>query len=73
MRKTNRHTVVPVLDPSSVTEEPMLNFTSGYIQRGIGQFPRQAREKPWRVYQNYFLDLLSLRFSSLTRSALKFR
>lgn len=73
MRKSGKHTVLPVLDPSSVTEQPMLDFTSGYVQRGIGQFPRQAREKPWRVYQNYFLDLLSLRWSSLKRSALKFR
>ena len=73
MRKAGKHTVLPVLDPSSVTEQPMLDFTSGYVKRGIGQFPRQAREKPWRVYQNYFLDLISLRCSSLKRSALKFR
>ena len=72
MRKKNKRAAVPVVDPARVTEEPMLDFQSGYIQRSIGEFPRQAREKPWRVYQNYFLDLLSLRFSSLTRTALKF-
>jgi cation diffusion facilitator CzcD-associated flavoprotein CzcO len=73
MRRKGKHTAVPVVDPDRVTEEPMLDFTSGYVQRSIGNFPRQAQESPWRVYQNYFLDLVSLRFSSLTRTALKFR
>jgi len=73
MRRRKLHTAVPVLEPGSVTEEPMLDFSSGYIQRSIDQFPRQAKEKPWRVYQNYFLDMISLRCSSLTRSALRFR
>ena len=73
MRRRNKQFVVPVLNAGSVTEEPMLDFTSGYIKRSIGAFPRQAEEKPWRVYQNYFLDIISLRFSSLTRTALRFR
>lgn len=72
MRRKERRIVVPVLYRGGVTEEPMLDFSSGYIQRSIGEFPRQAKESPWRVYQNYFLDILSLRCSSLTRGALRF-
>jgi len=73
MTRKQKSAAIPVADPANITEEPMLDFTSGYIQRSIDQFPRQAKEKPWRVYQNYFLDLVNLRFSSLTRTALRFR
>ena len=27
--------------------------------------PRQGTKTPWRLYQNYLLDLLSLKFSPL--------
>jgi len=59
-------------DPS-VMPEPLLDFSSGYIQRAIGQFPRQGSKKPWKLYQNYVLDLLNLRFGSVNDRALEFR
>ncbi len=72
MQRKQKKIAVPVCNAGSVREEPMLDFTSGYITRAINQFPRQGTETPWRVYQNYFLDIISLRFSSLTRTALRF-
>jgi cation diffusion facilitator CzcD-associated flavoprotein CzcO len=59
-------------DPS-VTPEPMLDFSSGYIQRAIDQFPRQGSRKPWKLYQNYVKDLISLRFGSVDDGALEFQ
>jgi hypothetical protein len=59
-------------DPS-VTPEPMLDFSSGYIQRAIDQFPRQGSRKPWKLYQNYVKDLISLRFGSVDDAALEFQ
>jgi monooxygenase len=58
-------------DPS-ITPEPFLNFSSGYIRRSIDQLPRQGSRKPWRLYQNYVLDTMSLRFGSLGGGALEF-
>jgi monooxygenase len=58
-------------DPS-VTAEPLINFSSGYIQRAIEQFPRQGSKKPWRLYQNYVRDLFSLRFGAVNDKALEF-
>ncbi|MGP0060874.1 MAG: FAD-containing monooxygenase EthA, partial [Beijerinckiaceae bacterium] len=58
-------------DPS-IGQEPLIDFSSGYIQRSIDQFPRQGSKKPWRLYQNYLLDLLSLRFGSIDDGALEF-
>lgn len=58
-------------DPS-VTAEPLIDFSSGYIQRSIDQFPRQGSKKPWRLYQNYVRDLLNLRFGPVNDTALEF-
>ena len=37
-------------------EHPLLDLASGYIQRSIGDFPRQGSRHPWKVRQNYLLD-----------------
>ena len=58
-------------DPS-IAPEPMVDFSSGYIQRSIGQFPHQGSKKPWKLYQNYVMDTLSLRFGPVNDPALEF-
>ncbi len=55
-----------------VPEEPLMNFTSGYVQRSIEQFPVQGTVRPWKLFQNYALDLLMIRHSKLDDSALRF-
>ena len=39
---------------------PLLDLASGYVQRAIERFPRQGDRDPWRVRQNYVLDLLAI-------------
>ncbi len=51
-------------DPS-VEEIPFLDFTSGYVQRALATLPKQGARRPWRLYQNYLLDLLTLRFGKI--------
>ena len=58
-------------DPS-VTEEPWINFSSGYVQRSIAKMPKQGSKKPWKLYQNYALDIVSLKFGSLKDDAMQF-
>ena len=58
-------------DPT-LTEEPWVNFSSGYIQRALAQQPKQGSKRPWKLYQNYALDLLSLRFGRLRDAAMVF-
>ncbi len=48
------------------------NFSSGYVQRSLHNWPKQGAKAPWRVYQNYFRDILSLRWSSFNDGALLF-
>ena len=51
-------------DPQ-VAEAPFLDFTSGYVQRALPLLPKQGERRPWRLYQNYWLDLLTLRFGKI--------
>lgn len=58
-------------DPS-VTEEPLIEFSSGYVQRAIDKFPKQGSKTPWRLHQNYVRDLLALRYGSVEDEAMEF-
>ncbi len=58
-------------DPTLVAE-PWLDFTSGYVQRAIEQLPRQGSKKPWKLYQNYIRDLISLRFGRIDDGVMEF-
>ncbi|WP_433564907.1 flavin-containing monooxygenase [Nocardia sp. CA-151230] len=40
----------------TLQERPLLDLASGYVQRSIGDFPRQGDRHPWQVRQNYLLD-----------------
>ncbi len=61
----------PRRDPS-VGEAPLLDFSSGYVQRSIKDFPRQGTVLPWKLYQNYALDLLMVQRSKLADGVLQF-
>src|SRR5947209_6978804 len=58
-------------DPS-VAPQPMIDFSSGYIQCSIEKFPKQGSKPPWRLYQNYARDIMSLRRSPIEDDALRF-
>ena len=56
----------------SVTAEPLIDFSSGYVLRAIDQFPRQGSKTPWRLHQNYARDLVLLRFGAIEDDAMEF-
>ena len=63
---------MPVRD-DSVGEQPVLNFTSGYVQRALPNLPKQGTRSPWRVHQNYLKDLVAFRHGRVDDPALEFR
>ena len=71
MKRRGYAVCVPRRD-AEVGERPLLDFSSGYVRRSIDGFPRQGTRKPWRVYQNYLLDLMSIRFGLLRDGTLAF-
>ncbi|HEU4348072.1 MAG TPA: NAD(P)/FAD-dependent oxidoreductase, partial [Actinoplanes sp.] len=52
-------TATPDAAPSG-GRRPLLDLTSGYVERARDKFPQQGDRKPWTVRQNYILDLLTL-------------
>jgi monooxygenase len=56
----------------SIAAEPFIDFSSSYVVRSIDQFPKQGSRAPWRLYQNYALDIMSLKFGAIEDGALLF-
>jgi cation diffusion facilitator CzcD-associated flavoprotein CzcO len=56
----------------AVPEAPLLSLTSGYVQRASDKLPKQGSQSPWKLYQNYVLDLLMLRFGKIADGTLQF-
>jgi monooxygenase len=59
------------LDPS-ITEEPWIDFSSGYVQRSIAKMPKQGSKRPWKLYQNYALDIVTLRFGKVDDGVMQY-
>jgi monooxygenase len=72
MDKLGHKRCVPCNRDPSVRELPFLDFSSGYVQRSIDKFPKQGSKAPWRLHQNYALDIFNLKFGSLEDSAMEF-
>lgn len=58
---------------TAVEEAPFLDFSSGYVQRALDQLPKQGNKRPWKLYQNYALDLVTLRFGKLDDGTMEFK
>ena len=71
MDKRGLATATPISGPGIETR-PFLDFSSGYVQRATDFMPKQGSKAPWRLYQNYLLDLLTLRYSRIADGTLKF-
>jgi len=62
----------PRIDDPAMERKPWVDFSSGYIQRAAHKFPKQGTKRPWKLHQNYALDLLNLRYGSVRDSAMVF-
>jgi cation diffusion facilitator CzcD-associated flavoprotein CzcO len=58
--------------PDATELTPLLDLSSGYIQRSVALLPRQGPRAPWRLYQNYPLDVLLMRHRSVADRGMRF-
>ena len=72
MNQKSYRQCTPRYDDSSGTKQPLLGLKSGYVQRGVDQFPKQGHSSPWVMRQNYLFDLLSLHYGKVDDGALVF-
>ena len=72
MQKHGYGQCTPRNHDSSIQEEPWIDFSSGYIQRAMEKFPKQGSRRPWKLYQNYALDIVSLGFGRIDDGTMQF-
>ncbi len=73
MDRHGYRTCVPRCDPTALQPKPLLDLTSGYVQRAAAALPKQSSQKPWFIRQNYLLDMLTMKLSRLEDGILQFR
>ncbi len=72
MDKIGVRQCTPRNDDASITEVPFLEMRSGYIKRAMEKFPKQGSKAPWKLNQNYTLDLTALRYGKLDDGVMEF-
>ena len=73
MKKNGLKQVTPRVNDPLMEREPVIDFTSGYVQRAMAKLPKQGAKKPWKLYQNYIKDTFSLKYSKVDDGVLEFR
>jgi cation diffusion facilitator CzcD-associated flavoprotein CzcO len=75
LRHMDRHDYVicvPRPHGNGGPRRPLLDFTSSYVRRAAHLLPSQGAKAPWRVHQNYLLDLAAMRLRPVADEAMTF-
>jgi len=72
MDKTGTVSATPRVKEAEIEADPFLSFSSGYVLRALDQMPKQGKAAPWKLHQNYALDLMGLRFGKLDDGVMEF-
>lgn len=60
-------------DPGDDVERlPFVDLTSGYIKRALDRLPKSGGKAPWRLKQNYLIDLRVIRNGKIDDDTLAF-
>jgi len=62
----------PIDDKKAYGDDRLIDFTSGYFERGLKLMPKQGNRAPWKNYQNYLKDIFAVRFFSIKDPNLSF-
>ena len=73
MDKTGTRIAVAERNDPNVKEAPLLDMTSGYVARAADTLPKGADRAPWKLYQNYAMDMDQLHNGKLEDGVMTFR
>ncbi|MEQ8272294.1 MAG: NAD(P)/FAD-dependent oxidoreductase [Deltaproteobacteria bacterium] len=62
---------VPERDPD-MEQAPLLDFDANYIKRALGELPQAGKKHPWRIFENYLLDRVTLNNARFDDGIMKF-
>ncbi len=71
MKATGYQMVMPEKNPET-SHIPLVDMSSGYFQRDKELIPKQGTRAPWKIYNNYFLDLFAFKVRPLVDKGLRF-
>ncbi len=63
---------MPKAPPASVGREDFIDLKSGYVLRVLDELPKQGAKTPWKLRQNYPLDVLHLRRGKVEDEGIEF-
>ena len=72
MDQKNVRCCEPIDDKNAYGNDRLIDFTSGYFERGLSKMPKQGNKAPWKNYQNYLKDIFAVRIFSIQDSNLSF-
>ncbi len=72
MDVTGTRIAVPRQKDASVIAMPFLDMTSGYFQRAADRLPKGGSKSPWKLFQNYVLDMNLLRRGDVVDGVMEF-
>ncbi|TGD89352.1 NAD(P)/FAD-dependent oxidoreductase [Mycolicibacterium sp. CH28] len=64
--------VEPTQPDADIEPRQLLDFTPGYVLRALDRLPKAGSRAPWRLKQNYLLDLRLIRHGKVDDDALIF-
>jgi len=73
MDKTGTRIAVAERNDPNVKPTQLLDMTSGYVARAEAYLPKGADRAPWKLYQNYAMDMDQLRNGQLEDGVMAFR
>lgn len=73
MDQHNFKVCTPRFDANKYHQEPFLDFNSGYVLRAQGKLPQQGSKAPWKVYQNYLRDTISIKYGAINDKVLEYK
>jgi monooxygenase len=72
MKSTGKDSATPRIN-GSLEEAPLLDFDAGYVVRSRSEMPKQGDRFPWKMYQNYIKDFISMRLGRLDKNEIELR
>jgi monooxygenase len=72
MEQKGYSTCCPRVPDPAMPTRPLLDFGAGYVQRSIGELPRQGSAEPWQVSMSYASDIKRLRKGPVEDPNLRF-
>ena len=63
---------MPQVSDKDVETRPLLDLSSGYVQRAAEHMPRQGTKAPWHLRQNYVIDFMTMALGRVDDPAMVF-